>query len=380
MHCVLQNITPMIFKIWNPPQESGARHMFKQNSSLEHIGSAMANSAAEIPSYLGHAPRRIDKNHGGFKAAEWKAWLLYYAVPLLNQHLDEKYVANIRKLSHIFTLATKWQMNKEDCQQVASLCIQFVKEYEELYYYGKESNLPNCRINIHYLLHLGQYIKDCGPACYWWQFVMERYCGIIKPLARSKSQLNVSLRNAIILREHLYNLRFVGYEINIRQIQQPIEFPLLLDEFQPSTEARERAFQQACRISSSQGDSNVCLTNDDIKLHTFKRCQLRKDLVIGSVESQRRGDVNRNDSHICFHTSECKALEYGEVQYFIAAAYVRGQWAFIKQFSRLVVDHNVGVVSYGGIGCSKFIKVEWIQSLIGIVREGGVNLIVSDVS
>ena len=224
--------------------------MFKQNSSLEHIGSAMANSAAEIPSYLGHAPRRIDKNHGSFKAAEWKAWLLYYAAPLLNQHLNEKYIANIHKLGHVFTLATKWQMNEEDCQQVASLCVQFVKEYEELYYCGKEGNLPNCHINIHYLLHLGQYIKDCGPACYWWQFVMERYCGIIKPLARSKSQLNASLSNAIILREHLYNLRFISYEINIRQIQQPIVLPLLLDEFQPSLKATERAFQQACNISS----------------------------------------------------------------------------------------------------------------------------------
>src|SRR5438034_6691268 len=103
----------------------------------------MANSTAEILSYLGHAPHRIDKNHRGFKATEWKAWLLYYAMPLLNQYLNEKYVANICRLGCIFTLATKWQMNEENCQQLASLSMQFVKEYEELYYCGEEGNLPN---------------------------------------------------------------------------------------------------------------------------------------------------------------------------------------------------------------------------------------------
>jgi hypothetical protein len=115
-------------------------------------------------------------------------------------------------------------------------------------------------------------------------------------------------------------------------------------------------------------------------LCTFKRWQLRRDLLIGSVESQCRGDVNRNDSRICFRTGECEALECGEVQYFTTSGYVRGQWAFIKQFTRLVIDHDVGVVSYGAIGCPRYIRVEWIQSLIGILREGGVNLIVSDVN
>ena len=59
---------------------------------------------------------------------------------------------------------------------------------------------------------------------------------------------------------------------------------------------------------------------------------------------------------------------------------MHGQWAFIKQFTHLVIDHNVGIVSYGAIGCSRSIRVKWIQSLIGILHEGGVNLIVSDVN
>ena len=36
---------------------------------------------------------------------------------------------------------------------------------------------PVCSVNVHYLLHLPAYIRDCGPARYWWQFPMERFCG-----------------------------------------------------------------------------------------------------------------------------------------------------------------------------------------------------------
>ena len=99
-----------------------------------------------------------------------------------------------------------------------------------------------------------------------------RYYQTIGPIKNPK--LNASLSNAIVLREHLYNLRFVDYEINIRQIQQPVELPLLLDEFRPSPDATELVFHQARRISSSRRDSDVCLTDDNVQLHTFKRCQL----------------------------------------------------------------------------------------------------------
>jgi hypothetical protein len=44
------------------------------------------------------------------------------------------------------------------------------------------------------------------------------------------------------------------------------------------------------------------------------------------------------------------------------------------------VDRRRGVVSYEGFGSHKWIKVDWILSLIGVLRDGGVNFIVTDVN
>ena len=107
------------------------------------------------------------------------------------------------------------------------LTITFIRKYEELYYYQKSSYLSVYSVNIHYLLHLASHIQDYGPARYWWQFPMERYCGIIKPMARSKSQLSISLANRVIIDEYLHHIRFTREP----EPQPQCSYPMFLDRF-----------------------------------------------------------------------------------------------------------------------------------------------------
>jgi hypothetical protein len=76
MHCVLLNISETLYKLWNqtklgPEQEAEGGYLDKP--SLEAIGDSLISARGDIPTYLGHAPRRIDKHYKGFKAAEWEA-------------------------------------------------------------------------------------------------------------------------------------------------------------------------------------------------------------------------------------------------------------------------------------------------------------------
>lgn len=64
-------------------------------------------------------------------------------------------------------------MPMSDIQRVHDLSMKFVQKFEELYYRCEFRFLPVCRINTHSLLHLSQYLRDCGPACYWSQWTME---------------------------------------------------------------------------------------------------------------------------------------------------------------------------------------------------------------
>jgi hypothetical protein len=69
MHCILQNITETLFKLWNRIKlefEQNAdpvkgRHLSKD--ALKAISESLADARRDIPTYLGHAPRRIDDHY-----------------------------------------------------------------------------------------------------------------------------------------------------------------------------------------------------------------------------------------------------------------------------------------------------------------------------
>ena len=98
---------------------------------------------------------------------------------------------------------------------------------------------------------------------------------------------------------------------------------------------------------------------------------------MGSTQSQRRSDVNRRDYRICYQELG-KQRGFGEVQYFARVGQL-GYWAWIRTLDGIEVDRIKGVVNFRCPGTHRWIPVEWIQSLIGIIRESGVNLIVSDI-
>lgn len=65
-------------------------------------------------------------------------------------------------------------------------------------------------ISFHYLLHIVDCIKDCGPCWATWQFPMERLCGILLPLTHSRLYPYINLTNNILLTEKFNHLFFIS--------------------------------------------------------------------------------------------------------------------------------------------------------------------------
>src|SRR6266568_129416 len=120
-------------------------------------------------------------------------------MPLLDQHLDQDYIANFHNLGRFYSLATHYSISYTKTTNIAKLAKDFIRLYKQLYYHGDPERLPMYTVNVYYLIHFALYIQDYGPAQYWWQFPIEHFYNIIKPKARSKSQLNTSLANTIII-------------------------------------------------------------------------------------------------------------------------------------------------------------------------------------
>jgi Domain of unknown function (DUF4218) len=341
---------------------------------IESISSALDAARATIPTYLGHAPRRIDNHHKGYKAAEWEAWLELFGVPLLDQRLDKECFQNFLDLSRIYTIATRHSVSSADIALLETLVVRFVRSYEKIYLYGSDDHrdprrLPVCSVNVHYLLHLPAYIRDCGPARYWWQFPMERFCGILKPRAKSKSQLSTSLANALVLIEHLNHVQFT----TARHSQETAASTLVYPDLQGRYKARLASYQNS-RLA------HIC--SDVEAVEFYKRCQIRDDLTIGSTASQSSAAITRCNCRVCYARPENNEMSFGTIHFFIRVLSVDGQvreLAWISQLEGVDIDREKRIASFGKEGGRTWVDVRSIRSLIGILKHENVNFIVTDI-
>ena len=63
-------------------------------------------------------------------------------------------------------------------------------------------------ISFHYLLHVVESIEDFGPCRGYWQFPMERMCGMLIPLVKSQIHPYANLWNNLILNERFNHLKY----------------------------------------------------------------------------------------------------------------------------------------------------------------------------
>jgi hypothetical protein len=63
-------------------------------------------------------------------------------------------------------------------------------------------------ISFHYLLHVAESIEDFGPCRGYWQFPMERMCGMLIPLVKSQIHPYANLWNNLVLYERFNHLKY----------------------------------------------------------------------------------------------------------------------------------------------------------------------------
>src|SRR5271170_2291772 len=63
-------------------------------------------------------------------------------------------------------------------------------------------------ISFHYLLHLAESIEDFGLCRGYWQFPMERICGMLIPLVKSQIHPYANLWNNLVLNERFNHLKY----------------------------------------------------------------------------------------------------------------------------------------------------------------------------
>ena len=106
------------------------------------------------------------------------------------------------------------------------------------------------------MLHVAESIEDFGPCRRYWQFPMERMCGMLIPLVKSQIHPYTSLWNNIILNERFNHLKF---NENYKQI-----FPEEEEKKYPSHRVFSSSLYEEYELYSPSKEYN--LSNVELKI------------------------------------------------------------------------------------------------------------------
>lgn len=97
------------------------------------------------------------------------------------------------------------------------------------------------KVCFHYLLHVADSIQSNGPCWCTWQFPMERTCGMLQPLVKSRLHPYKNLTNHVYLLELFNNLCY--YRRIHEQVFPPIPCKEYKNHLVYSNENYEEEFQ-----------------------------------------------------------------------------------------------------------------------------------------
>lgn len=196
MHLIALNLTDLLLGLWrgtidcDPDDDKSTWDWvcLARNTWKDH-GRRVAEAMPYLPGSFDRPPRNpAEKINSGYKAWEYLTYVYGLGPALLKGILPDKYWKNYCKLVRGVRLVHQRSIKMEELHEAHQLLVEFVEEFEQLYYQRKETHIHFCRQSIHALLHLVPEIIRLGPGVYYTQWTMERTIGNLGEEIRQPSQ------------------------------------------------------------------------------------------------------------------------------------------------------------------------------------------------
>ena len=188
MHCVLEGVVKRMLGNWASSTNHGNYYYLGRS-----LGAIDANLISQCPPHdFSRAPRSIKKHRKFWKASEYLAWILYYALPLTLGHLPPLYFHHFALLVCAIHILLQPTLSHTKIDAAEEMLKDFLLLVPELY------GTTDCVLNIHLLVHLCQHVRHWGPLWAFSAFGFESMNGhIVGPLHgtyRIADQLLFSIR------------------------------------------------------------------------------------------------------------------------------------------------------------------------------------------
>jgi hypothetical protein len=173
------------------------------------IGRAFEESASHFPASFGDPLRNFYTHCHELKAAEWSIVTRQAAPIFLKTLLPQEDYNGYLLLVDAILLLEKHDLAMAEIERAKNLLSQFSQYYERRFYQQQWERLRACLPTFHQLLHMHEFLKAIGPAYIYWQWPMERLCGMITQTAKSRSAANQNMANVMIQDEQMNYLSYV---------------------------------------------------------------------------------------------------------------------------------------------------------------------------
>ncbi|POG67634.1 hypothetical protein GLOIN_2v1644898 [Rhizophagus irregularis DAOM 181602=DAOM 197198] len=397
MHLFFENVVPSMYAHW-----SGK--FFYNNLLLssdyelsklqwKSIGIQMEKVKKDMPIEIGRPPRDIFKYHNGYKAVYldkryFNKNKFYFS--LHNMHL-QGWVNFVKAVK----LCLEPEISEEQIDDVQILLKKFSDYYEREYYQNNGQRLAACKISLHYLLHVANSIKYCGPSWTHWQFPMERVCGILQPLIKSKIKPYSNLANMLTLLQQFYMLPFFSISKAIfkeKPLKQWSKERVFSTEgyeeefYSPSTQYSLLSQEHKHLIKFYKESSNINRNDLEMEVNNYgvryRRLRTSDGQYISSCCIKRNNKIARNNycdqirrtidklAHRPNAPPQLVIVDiYGIVNYYLVHEFNHQVYmlAYVQLTSKIVED-EYGCKHFTQFRSKEFIDVRYLDHCIGFAK------------
>ncbi|CAB5302545.1 unnamed protein product [Rhizophagus irregularis] len=326
---------------------------------------------------------------------EWRNWIILFSLPLLKVYLDKRHLQGWANFVKSVKLCLEPEISEEQIDDVQILLKKFSDYYEREYYQNNGQCLAACKISFHYLLHVADSIKYCGPSWTHWQFPMERVCGILQPLIKSKIKPYSNLANMLTLLQQFYMLPFFSISKAIfkeKPLKQWSKERVFSTEgyeeefYSPSTQYSLLSQEHKHLIKFYEGSSNINRNDLEMEVNNYGvrygRLRTSDGQYISSCCIKRNNKIARNNYCAQIRRTIDKLAHrpnappqliivdiYGIVNYYLVHEFNHQVYmlAYIQLTSKIVED-EYGCKHFTQFRSKEFIDVRCLDHCIGFAK------------
>ena len=204
MHAVLQGVTRQITTMWfNSKHHTSSFYLGNKVKQIDTLLLKM-----KPPSQIRRSPRSIASTLKFWKAGEFRAWLLFYSLPIIQKFIPHEYVHHWSLLVYSINALLGDEIPTDQLPEVAEALGTFCNLVPELY------GLQACTANMHSLLHLVDSVEQWGPLWTYSLFGFENINGHIRKMFHGTHQILDQLVFSIKAEQSLFfqvrNMRQTG--------------------------------------------------------------------------------------------------------------------------------------------------------------------------